>query len=104
MRKLGIVKLGLSSSFHEFLAKFCAYGARRVLCENVIHLITGFSPLRLNATEMMDLLLTYPDFMSVKQLLHYGQEISSGIFIESLLQMLEISNYINSLESILHQH
>ncbi|RZB40755.1 Abhydro lipase domain containing protein, partial [Asbolus verrucosus] len=52
----------------------------QILCTNALFILCGFSPDEMNATILPVLMGHTPAGASVKQLLHYGQEIVSGAF------------------------
>lgn len=51
----------------------------RILCSNTLFAICGFDCQQLNSTILPLLLAHVPAGCSTKQLLHYAQEINSGI-------------------------
>ncbi|XP_048511304.1 uncharacterized protein LOC105694084 [Athalia rosae] len=76
---------------HEFLpssdlidtvgATFCHDDAlTQVLCSNVLFLLCGFNKAQLNTTALPTIFAHIPAGASTRQLIHYGQEISSGKF------------------------
>ncbi|CAH1117581.1 unnamed protein product [Phaedon cochleariae] len=69
---------------HGFMAmlssKVCTEGIGSLLCGNVLFALCGFSPEQMNTTEIPVIMANTPAGSSTKQILHYGQGISSGKF------------------------
>ncbi|CAH2007950.1 unnamed protein product [Acanthoscelides obtectus] len=64
-----------SKVFSAFGKLFCTTGITRILCENSLFAICGFSPGEMNSTLFAKMMAYTPAGASTRQLLHYGQEI-----------------------------
>ncbi|VEN51142.1 unnamed protein product [Callosobruchus maculatus] len=80
------ILLGLIG-MHEFmpskifltLDSFICQGFTKILCENALFAIAGFSPAEMNMTLFPKLMAFTPAGASTRQLLHYAQEIATVI-------------------------
>lgn len=71
---------------HQLSTTFCTSRIGAVVCEYIYYGIFGFSPGEMNKTLVPILSLQMPSGGSIKQYIHYLQEINSGdnfkIFID----------------------
>ncbi|KAG5865624.1 hypothetical protein JTB14_010374 [Gonioctena quinquepunctata] len=78
---IGVDEFLPQSGFLDMMSdKICDEGVGKVLCTNALFAICGFSPLQVNNSLIPLVMAYYPDGVSTKQILHYGQLINSGKF------------------------
>ncbi|XP_056648775.1 lipase 3-like [Diorhabda sublineata] len=81
MNLIGMYEFVPEESFlHMLTEAICETGIGPILCENVLFAICGFSLNEMNTTKIPLIVGHAPAGASTKQILHYGQEISSGHF------------------------
>ncbi|RZC38778.1 hypothetical protein BDFB_014338 [Asbolus verrucosus] len=78
---IGVNEFLPSDEFMDIIGELCKDGdITQILCTNILFFICGFSPNEMNATILPVLMGHTPAGSSVKQFLHYGQEMVSGEF------------------------
>nr|CAI5844367.1 unnamed protein product [Callosobruchus analis] len=77
---IGLNEFLPSSKFLDFTSNFCSRGITQILCENSLFALCGFSPQEMNVTLLATVMAHTPAGASTRQIMHYGQGISSGIF------------------------
>ncbi|NXM02099.1 LIPM Lipase, partial [Tyrannus savana] len=79
--KFGTKELSLvSRKDRAFLAEKCSRFPIEEVCENEIFLIGGYNSKNLNVSRLDVYLAHFPDYTSVKTLLHWGQTAKTGDF------------------------
>ncbi|CAH2007946.1 unnamed protein product [Acanthoscelides obtectus] len=77
---IGVNEFLPSSKFLNFTANFCSRGLTQILCENSLFALCGYSPQEMNITLLATVMAHTPAGASTRQIMHYGQGISTGIF------------------------
>ncbi|XP_066262114.1 lipase 3-like [Euwallacea similis] len=80
MDNLHFYGLPYIESVSQLLIKICTIDGFDEICSGVIGLVMGYDPDELDTDFMLVLLSDKPAGFSMKQLLHYGQEISTASF------------------------
>ncbi|XP_053243379.1 lipase member M-like [Podarcis raffonei] len=68
----------LSRSLRAFVAKICSYQLIQNLCAQSLYLIGGFNKNSLNVSRVDVYQAHFPDFTSVKNIVHWGQAAKTG--------------------------
>nr|CAI5844368.1 unnamed protein product [Callosobruchus analis] len=74
---IGLNEFLPSSKFLDFTSNFCSRGITQILCENSLFALCGFSPQEMNVTLLATVMAHTPAGASTRQIMHYGQGISS---------------------------
>ncbi|XP_042314718.1 lipase member M-like [Sceloporus undulatus] len=70
----------LNTSMRKQIAKICSYQPIQKLCAQALFLISGFDENSLNVSRVDVYTAHFPDFTSVKNILHFGQSAKTGKF------------------------